>query len=135
MRRVVKLILLILVGISSDAALAQHADVSEHKQAVLFSPNRRLDFGQLPVSAHKAFAFILENRGTDTLFIDRITSSCACTQVDADERIIAPGANTQLKGNFTSREEAKGKQQESITVYSNARNNPFLLIMDVFVTD
>lgn len=123
------------VGFASDAALAQTADRSQPEQAILFSPKRRIDFGQMPVSSYKAFAFVLVNKGTDTLFIDRITSSCACTRVDADKRIIVPGSSAQLKGHFTAREEAKGKQQESITVYSNARNSPFLLIIDVFVTD
>ena len=68
--------------------------------------------------------FIFENTGNAPLIISGAKGSCGCTVPKyAKEVAIAPGEKSEMVVRFNSRGKS-GIQSKSVTIYSNAQNNP-----------
>ena len=82
------------------------------------------DFGEINQGDIVEHTFIFENTGNAPLIISSAKGSCGCTVPKyAREVAIAPGEKSEMVVRFNSRGKS-GMQSKSVTIYSNAQNNP-----------
>lgn len=72
-------------------------------------------------------AFVLSNDGTAPLVIRRIQPDCGCVLVRTPPESIEPGGSIDIKTRFDLHGR-RGEQRRRITVFSNARNQPRLVL-------
>ncbi len=73
------------------------------------------------------YTFIVKNVGDKPLVIDRVSTSCGCTQANIDKELIEPGEETELHVTFNPKlmeEEVKGGVSRIIFIDSNDPKNP-----------
>ncbi len=80
------------------------------------------NFGTIKQGEKVNYTFKLTNQGKTPLIIRKIRSSCGCTAVMPQEKIVKPGKSTELKVTFDSTHK-KGAQNKSITVITNDPKN------------
>jgi hypothetical protein len=61
------------------------------------------------------FNFVIKSVGSDTLNILKLASSCGCTKVDLNKKVIAPGDITNTTGTYTP--EFAGPFEKTIFLY------------------
>lgn len=76
---------------------------------------RSHDFGAVARGAKVQHEFTLNNRFDRPLKVAAVRSSCGCTAAFAKERVIAPGASTEIVAKFNTRS-FLGKRSATITV-------------------
>ena len=69
--------------------------------------------------------FIFTNTGKEPLIISKCKGSCGCTVPECPKEPILPGESGVIKVNYD--EKRVGKFNKSITLTSNAKNNPTIL--------
>ncbi len=84
----------------------------------IFSPNRFHNFGDLREGQIVSHDFTIENRGTDTLKIFKVRSSCGCTVAKLKKKILLPGDTTTVHVTFNTRNK-KGAQTKYVYVFNN----------------
>lgn len=67
------------------------------------------------------FPFV--NKGGKNLVIRKVKASCGCTAIKPEKMVIAPGEESSIKIVFDSKGK-KGRQYKTVTVITNAPNNP-----------
>lgn len=80
------------------------------------------DFGTLKEGQSKTYEFILKNNGKSDLIIRKIKSSCGCTIVKPESKIIKPGKSTILKTTFNSAGK-NGRQRKKVIITTNDPKN------------
>ncbi len=105
---------------AADLASAPHIEYN----------SRGFDFGEIPEGKKVDYTFVIMNKGKRDLIIRSVTASCGCTTGQPASNVIAPGANTEMKVSFDSREKV-GMQNKIITVISNdpAHSTTILRVM------
>jgi hypothetical protein len=91
------------------------------------------DFGTIERGGNGTFEFIFTNTGSEPLILSNVRSSCGCTVPEwpkdpikaGESSVIKVVYNTQNTGNFT----------KSITVTSNAGENPITLVIKGIVVE
>lgn len=83
------------------------------------------DLGTLSVGEEKTVSFTLRNKGEHPLVIFDVTTACDCTNVKYPKKAIKPGECAEITVNY--RADQKGIFNKSITVYSNAGDEPVRL--------
>jgi len=85
------------------------------------------DFGTARQGSIVEHSFMLTNKGDAPLTIDKIRASCGCTATQMTSKIIQPNTSIPLRTrlNLTLQ---KGKQNKTITVYSNDPKNPVVTL-------
>lgn len=97
---------------------------SELKNApiVKFS-EKTFDFGDIKQGDKVEHTFTLKNTGKRNLIIRNIKTTCGCTAVTPQKKIIAPNESVPLKVVFNSKGK-RGRQNKAITVITNDPKNP-----------
>ncbi|MFV0521197.1 MAG: DUF1573 domain-containing protein [Mangrovibacterium sp.] len=77
------------------------------------------DFGRIKQNDKVSHIFHLTNKGKSNLIIRKITTSCGCTAVTPQKKMVAPGETIPLEVKFDSRGKF-GRQTKIISVLTNA---------------
>ena len=85
---------------------------------VISFDSKRYDFGNLNQEDVVSHKFIIENTGKNNLILRTIKTSCGCTVVIPDKKIIAPDEKISLMVKFNPMGK-RGRQIKAITVISN----------------
>ncbi|WP_316347174.1 DUF1573 domain-containing protein [Desulfuromonas acetoxidans] len=93
------------VGVAFSAAQI-HVPVSEVDLGVLYSGQK---------SKH---TFVLENHGDQPLVINKVRTSCGCTSAFTRDKVIEPGASTELAVQFNSKN-FRGNVLKRIMLFTN----------------
>lgn len=72
-------------------------------------------------------AYKFTNTGKEPLIIESVKASCGCTASAPKDKIIQPGASSEIMATFDSRGR-KGAQKKSITVRSNDPDSPAVIL-------
>lgn len=93
-----------------------------HAAPSLHLPRPAHDFGEKRSGDVVEHAFVLENRGDETLRIHRILTSCGCTAPKARRLEIEPGEKTglEIKLDLHGR---SGPQKQNVTLHTNDPEN------------
>jgi hypothetical protein len=87
------------------------------------------DFGRAAMGEKVRHTFIVTNTGTASLHIDRVQPGCHCTTVGTWTHDIAPGQSGEITVQFDSAGFGGGPVTKTISVYSNAKNDPRATLM------
>ncbi|MFW6101486.1 MAG: DUF1573 domain-containing protein [Bacteroidota bacterium] len=80
------------------------------------------DFGTARQNSEKEHVFHFKNTGKSDLRIRKIRTTCGCTTVEPDEKVIAPGESSSFKVVFHT-ESREGQQNKSVYFISNDPDN------------
>jgi len=80
------------------------------------------DFGTLKEGQSKTYEFVLTNKGKSDLIIRKIKSSCGCTVVKPETKLIKPGESTKLVTTFNSAGKS-GRQRKKVIITTNDPKN------------
>ena len=83
------------------------------------------NFGAIKKKADASYDFVFKNTGNGPLIISNVTTSCDCTTPEWPKNPIMPGKTGKIKVGYDTKE--AGVFNKTITVMSNAKNNPFTL--------
>ncbi|MBN2468567.1 MAG: DUF1573 domain-containing protein [Deltaproteobacteria bacterium] len=132
LKKSVLIISTLLFSISSLMPCFAHGEQPENvlpadKTAGVESPRAvawetRYEFGSVLEGTVVVHQFILENRGTESLSIERVRSSCGCTTADY-AKTIAPGAAGEITVKADTRGYGGRRFNKHITVYTNDSQN------------
>lgn len=81
------------------------------------------DFGDINQGDEVEHTFTIKNEGKRDLIIRRVKTSCGCTAVTPEKKVISQNESVPLKVKFNSRGK-RGRQNKSITVITNDPKNP-----------
>ena len=90
-------------------------------------PEKTHDFGDINQGDEVEYTFTLENEGKRDLIIRRVKTSCGCTAVTPEKKVVEPNGSVPLKVKFNSRGK-HGRQNKSITVITNDPKNPTTIL-------
>lgn len=90
------------------------------------------NFGTVKKKADASYEFEFKNTGNGPLIISNITTSCDCTTPEWPKNPIMPGKTGKIKVGYDTKD--TGVFNKTMTVFSNAKNNPVTLTIqgDVF---
>jgi hypothetical protein len=77
--------------------------------------------------------FTIENTGNQSLFINRVNTSCGCTNADWDKQPVEPGQTAKIKVEMIPEE--TGYFNKTIEVYGNFELSPVKLTITGMVTE
>lgn len=83
------------------------------------------DYGTIAQGADGTSEFTFENTGREPLILSRPRSSCGCTVPTWPKQPILPGKTETIEVTYNTKR--LGKINKSVTIYSNAKNNPVVL--------
>lgn len=82
----------------------------------------KYDFGNIKEGEIVEHDFVIFNRGTDVLEINRVRASCGCTAVTPSKTRLVPDDSTQIKVKFNTTRRT-GKQKKYVYILSNDPEN------------
>ena len=85
------------------------------------------DFGDINQGDEVEYTFQMKNEGKRDLVIRRVKTSCGCTAVTPEKKVITQSESVPLKVKFNSRGK-HGRQNKSITVITNDPKNPTTIL-------
>jgi hypothetical protein len=85
-------------------------------------------FGTIAADSIVEHVFEFTNTGGKPLDITKVETSCGCTAASVPFLLISKGEKSSITTRFDSKGK-KGKQEKSLTVFSNAENSPHTLIL------
>ncbi|MGQ7870501.1 DUF1573 domain-containing protein [Sunxiuqinia sp. sy24] len=85
------------------------------------------DFGDINQGDEVEYTFNIKNEGQRDLIIRRVKTSCGCTAVTPEKKIISKNEVVPLKVKFNSKGK-RGRQNKSITVITNDPKNPTTIL-------
>lgn len=85
------------------------------------------DAGKVLAGEKVNHAFTFTNEGEGDLIIESVKASCGCTATAPKDKIIKPGASSEITATFDSRGRS-GMQNKSITVKTNDPNQGTLIL-------
>lgn len=91
--------------------------------AKIFFPETQHDFGKVPEGKKVEYTFKFENKGTESLVIKDVKTSCGCTAAVVSNSTIKPGQVGSIKVDFDTKSR-QGRNSKSITVVSNDTSEP-----------
>ncbi len=77
-------------------------------------------------------SFTFTNKGSSSLLISSVKSSCGCTVADYPKEPVAPGEEGEIRATYNSIDK-DGPQINEITIYSNAYPSQHSLTLSGFV--
>ncbi len=92
------------------------------------------DFGDISLGQEAACKFVIENTGTDTIYISDIVSSCPCTSVIPSKNYVLPEDTLSLTVNY-KQDSLLGEFNNSIHIYYNGINTPNVISIAGFTTN
>lgn len=101
--------------------------VPEEKNTItgarIFFPETQHDFGKVKEGLKVEYTFKFENKGTESLVVKDIKTSCGCTAAVVSNSSLKPGEVGSIKVNFDTKNRS-GRNSKSITVVSNDKKEP-----------
>jgi len=91
--------------------------------AKIFFPETQHDFGKVQQGKKVEYTFNFENKGTESLIIKDVKTSCGCTAAVVSNTTIKPGEIGSIKVDFDTKSR-QGKNSKSITIVSNDTKEP-----------
>jgi uncharacterized cupredoxin-like copper-binding protein len=91
--------------------------------AKIFFPETQHDFGKVTEGKKVEYTFKFENKGTESLVIKDVKTSCGCTAAVVSNSTIKPGEAGSIKVDFDTKSR-QGRNSKSITVVSNDKKEP-----------
>jgi len=85
------------------------------------------DFGVIPPDYEGRCEFEFQNISDVPLLINDVKTSCGCTSPDWTKKPVQPGEKGTINIKYSAG--SKGVFVKSISVYSNAKNSPFMLFI------
>ncbi len=85
------------------------------------------DFGDINQGDAVEYTFTIKNEGERDLIIRNVKTSCGCTAVTPEKKIISQNEVVPLKVKFDSKGK-RGRQNKSITVITNDPKNPTTIL-------
>lgn len=85
------------------------------------------DFGDINQGDAVEYTFTIKNEGKRDLIIRNVKTSCGCTAVTPEKKIISQNEVVPLKVKFDSKGK-RGRQNKSITVITNDPKNPTTIL-------
>jgi len=85
------------------------------------------DFGTIKEGEKVTHSFILKNEGKNDLLIRRIRTTCGCTVVTPEKKIIKGGESVELETVFNSRGR-RGRHSKTITVITNSPKSTSMVL-------
>lgn len=95
--------------------------------AKIFFPETQHDFGKVKEGKKVEYTFKFENKGTESLIIKDVKTSCGCTAAVVSNNTIKPGEVGSIKVDFDTKSR-QGRNSKSITVVSNDTKEPNKII-------
>lgn len=100
------------------------AVASNTEGATIVFENDTYNFGKIKKGEVVTHTFIFKNSGQEPLIIKDALATCGCTVPEIPKEPIKPGEKGELKVVFNSAGKQPGPQDRSVSVTSNAINNP-----------
>lgn len=124
--------ILVIVGIVvlfAAVSCSQTAKNSSGKPsgAVIEFETREHDYGTIPFKGDGTYEFVFKNAGKEPLVLKNVRSSCGCTVPEWPKEPINKGEKSIIKVSYNTR--ITGSFSKSISVYSNASDAPFVLVV------
>ncbi len=91
--------------------------------AVIFLPETQHDFGKVAQGKKVEYTFKFENKGTESLVIKDVKTSCGCTAAVVSDNSIKPGQVGSIKVEFDTKNR-EGRNSKSVTIVSNDTSEP-----------
>jgi|PlaIllAssembly_1097288.scaffolds.fasta_scaffold595275_1 hypothetical protein len=85
------------------------------------------DFGIVSTDFKGTCEFEFQNTSEVPLIINDVKTGCNCTSTEWPQHPVMPGKKEIIKVKYTAG--SKGVFVRSVTVYSNAKNSPFMLFI------
>jgi len=131
-----KILLLFILATISLGATAQNTDkkvlsnvVNENANQADFSfKSDEFDFGTIKQGESATYEFVFTNTGSEPLIIAKAEGSCGCTVPIYPKEPIMKGQDATIKVTFNSAGKM-GVQDKTVTITSNAKQNPMVLHM------
>ena len=115
-------ILLALIVISFSSIFAQFGNPK------IVAHEKEYDFGDIQEGEIVSHDFVIFNRGTNTLKIEKVKASCGCTAADPGKSELAPEDSTSIKVEFNSKRR-RGAQRKFVYIFSNDPETPQLRLV------
>lgn len=91
--------------------------------AIIYLPETQHDFGKIPEGKKVEYTFKFENKGTQSLVIKDVKTSCGCTAAIVSNSTVKPGEVGSIKVDFDTKNRS-GRNSKSITIVSNDTKEP-----------
>lgn len=95
--------------------------------ARIFFPETQHDFGKVKEGLKVEYTFKFENKGTESLVVKDIKTSCGCTAAVVSNSSLKPGEVGSIKVDFDTKNRS-GRNSKSITIVSNDKKEPNKII-------
>ena len=86
------------------------------------------DFGDIKEGEIVAHNFVIFNKGTNTLKIEKVKASCGCTAANPTKTELEPEDSTSVKVEFNSKNR-RGAQRKFVYIFSNDPDTPQLRLV------
>jgi hypothetical protein len=119
-----KLLFLVIALTVTTVMLQAQTATPAPSDSIIFDKTTH-DYGTIIVNSDGNCLFTFTNKGTEPLLISNVQASCGCTVPDWTREPVAPGQTGTIKVTYNTA--IIGAFHKSITVSSNAVNNPVVL--------
>lgn len=116
--------LLPLLAVLLAPSLPLRAQEAPITQDVVVRPFPSHSFGRVLHGKKLTHVFWLLNRGTDTVTVSHIRSSCGCTAAMVENTRIAPGDSSDLTVTYYPPRPSHGPQTKSVAIFLNDESRP-----------
>jgi len=111
----------VLLTIKSNVIVSEKKD--NKAGAMIYLPETQHDFGKVKEGEKIAYTFKLENKGSESLIVKNVKSSCGCTAAVVNNKTIEPNKSGSIKVEFDTKNRS-GKNTKTVTIVSNDTNEP-----------
>ncbi len=108
-------------------AIGTNAQNNSDSTVVITFNETTHDYGTVQLGGDGTCFFKFTNPGKTPLILNGVQASCGCTAPEWTKEPVQPGKEGQIK--ITYNTNIPGGFQKSITVHSNAKNSPVILII------
>jgi hypothetical protein len=125
-KAVLLLSIVFLMGFMVNAQTEQAVKVQDNPNAPEITFEKTVhDYGTIEVGSDGTSFFEFTNTGKEPLILQKPRSSCGCTVPTWPQAPILPGDSEKIKVTYNTRR--KGTINKTVTILSNAKNNPVVL--------
>jgi hypothetical protein len=124
------IVIMVMMFIASLTIQAQDKPATP-QDSIVFAATTH-DYGTIVQSSDGSCVFAFTNKGKAPIVLNDVKASCGCTVPEWTRTPVAPGEKGSIKVTYNTNN--VGAFTKSITVNSNAINNPVILIIKGTVT-
>ena len=121
---------MVMVFLASFTVLAQESTVTTTDSIIFVSTVH--DYGTIVQGSDGTCTFNFTNKGKAPIVLNDVKASCGCTVPEWTRTPVAPGQKGKIKVTYNTN--TVGAFNKSITVNSNAKNSPVVLMIKGIVT-